>query len=298
MSHVKNVQQIKTMKTKERVRQAEELRRQMQSEQNEPEHPNHSSSDSEVDHEEELEGSESDVLEQNSNGESEESDSDDESRREAQGAKKVRRSREIAAMPSKSTKYIYGKNRYEWSLDPPAPRLRNTTPAGQNYGPCGIGNGAIVTSEGEAWSLLLLDNLLEKIKVHTNEQIARKRPDFSEDLTYTHDLDVVKLKALLALPYFSELQGSVHRNVRELYGKISSSIFRATMPRQRFEFLLSFLRFDDKSMRDQRKQTDTLAHIREIWDGFSNNSKSNLNPGKNVTIDEQLLSFRGRCGLR
>lgn len=166
------------------------------------------------------------------------------------------------------------------------------------FGPRGIGNGATVTSEGEAWSLLLPDELLEKIVIHTNERIARKRLDFLEDLTYTHDLDLIELKALLALLYFSGLQGSVRRNMKELYGKLSSPIYRAMMPRQRFEFLLTFLRFDDKFTRDQRKLTDKLAPIREIWNIFINNCKSNFKPGKNVTINEQLLSFRGRCAFR
>lgn len=283
------------METRTRARQAEEIRRVMET--NEIEIPNDSSSDSENDNVEELEGSESDGFEneKNSNNENENDSSDDEARREAQTAKRARISRNLTATTSK---FIYGKNRYKWSLNPPGPRSRRSRFVTENFGPCGIENGATVTSEGEAWSLLLPDELLEKIVIHTNERIARKRLDFSEDLTYTHDLDLIELKALLALLYFSGLQGSVRRNMKELYGKLSSPIYRATMPRQRFEFLLTFLRFDDKSTRDQRKLTDKLAPIREIWNIFINNCKSNFKPGKNVTIDEQLLSFRGRCAFR
>lgn len=275
--------------TRSRVRSAEEIRRVLQAAENVDELPNDSSSDSEVDHEEELEGSDTST-------ESEKESSNDEVSQEAERAKKPRTSRNTAV--STSTNNIYGKNRYKWSLIPPAPRSRSTTPASQDFGPCGIGDAANVSNEGQTWSLLLPDPLLEKVVTYTNQTIAQKWSSSQEDLTYTHDLDILELKALLGLLYFSGLQGITRRNIKVMYGKLSSPIFRATMPRQRFEFLLSHLRFDDKSTRGERKKTDKLAAIREIWDNFISNSKNYFKPGETVTIDEQLLSFRGRCAFR
>lgn len=47
-----------------------------------------------------------------------------------------------------------------------------------------------------------------------------------------------------------------------------------------------------------RRQTDRLAPIRYIFDTFVENCKANYSASEYVTIDEMLLSFRGRCGFR
>lgn len=70
------------------------------------------------------------------------------------------------------------------------------------------------------------------------------------------------------------------------------------MSKNRFEFLLNCLRFDDKSTREERKAQDKFAPIREIWDLFIQNCNKNYTPSEHVTIDEQLLGFRGRCPFK
>ena len=77
-----------------------------------------------------------------------------------------------------------------------------------------------------------------------------------------------------------------------------SLIFRATISRNRFEEIITCLRFDDKATREERKKTDKFAPIREIWSDFQNNIRTCYTPGSFVTVDEQLLGFRGRCPFR
>ncbi|KAI3358342.1 hypothetical protein L3Q82_014779 [Scortum barcoo] len=69
----------------------------------------------------------------------------------------------------------------------------------------------------------------------------------------------------------------------------------ATMGLSRFEDIRRFLRFDDKRTRDYRLQTDHMAAFRYIWDLFIVNCKQRFIPNDCVTIDEQLVPFRGRC---
>lgn len=247
------------------------------------------SSDSEIDSEEELEGSDEENLDENC---SDSVDSDD-----AIVAQDAQRQKKRPRLESRS-KFLFGKNRYKWSVDPPCPRSRTSTPSVPMEGPRGLGAGATVGSRVAAWSLLLPDEALQKIILHTNEAITRAESRYSSGSTFTHKIDLPELKAFIGLLYISGIQGSTRRNTKTLYGKLSSPVFRATMPRARFEFLLSVLRFDDKSTRHERRETDKLAPIRELWNTFIGNSKSNFDPGQNVTIDEQLLSFRGRCAFR
>lgn len=75
-------------------------------------------------------------------------------------------------------------------------------------------------------------------------------------------------------------------------------VIAGTMSRARFQAITSFLRFDDSHTRDIRKATDKLAPLRELFDIFQENFKRAYNPGSHVTVDEQLVSFRGRCSFR
>ncbi|GBP13516.1 hypothetical protein EVAR_6870_1 [Eumeta japonica] len=70
------------------------------------------------------------------------------------------------------------------------------------------------------------------------------------------------------------------------------------MSRERFDFLLNCLRFDDKSTRDERKAQDKFAPIREWWEVFIQICRDSYKAGSYLTIDEQLLGFRGRCPFR
>ena len=64
------------------------------------------------------------------------------------------------------------------------------------------------------------------------------------------------------------------------------------MSLQRFKYILKFLRFDD---RDQRDKSDRLAPIRSILELFVKQLPRHFLPSENVTVDEQLVPFRGRC---
>lgn len=58
------------------------------------------------------------------------------------------------------------------------------------------------------------------------------------------------------------------------------------------------LRFDDKSTWDQRRKTDKFAPISDIRENIDTNSKRYYKPHEYMTIDEQLVVYRGRCPFR
>jgi len=62
--------------------------------------------------------------------------------------------------------------------------------------------------------------------------------------------------------------------------------------------LLPCLRFDNKQTRTVREAEDKFAAVKEIWEPFVKNCQDIYCPRENVTVDEQLLDFRGRCIFR
>ena len=72
-------------------------------------------------------------------------------------------------------------------------------------------------------------------------------------------------------------------------------MYKETMSVERFGQIRRFLRFDDKRTREFRLQTDHMAAFIDIWDLFILNCKKWYSPHECVTIDEQLVPFKGRC---
>ncbi|XP_029929045.1 piggyBac transposable element-derived protein 4-like [Myripristis murdjan] len=73
------------------------------------------------------------------------------------------------------------------------------------------------------------------------------------------------------------------------------------MPLKRFFRLSAALRFDDRATRRERAEAaggDRLAAVRELWDAWTARLPLLYDPGPHVTVDEQLVPFRGRCSFR
>lgn len=107
--------------------------------------------------------------------------------------------------------------------------------------------------------------------------------------------------AFLGLLILAGVYKSQRENIKDIWSKdesIRRNIFTATLSRERFQHFIWYLRFDDKSTRRERLSTDKLAHIRHIWDLFVLNCKRAFTPYETVTVDEQLVSFRGRCSFK
>ena len=80
-----------------------------------------------------------------------------------------------------------------------------------------------------------------------------------------------------------------------LYGCM---FYRVLFSKARFEFLLRAIRFDDQATRQARLRTDKFCDIRELCDSVMVNCRNNWEAGQFVTVDEQLVPFRGRCPFR
>ncbi|KAJ8930546.1 hypothetical protein NQ314_016643 [Rhamnusium bicolor] len=118
--------------------------------------------------------------------------------------------------------------------------------------------------------------------------------------TSLKETDVVELKAYLGLLIFTSVFNSNHENIETLFATDGSGrdIFRAVMSAKRFAILLSALRFDNRVDREVRRKVDPTAPISFIFKSFIENCQNVCGDGQSATIDEILVSFRGRCRFK
>ncbi|XP_071639586.1 piggyBac transposable element-derived protein 4-like [Temnothorax longispinosus] len=142
--------------------------------------------------------------------------------------------------------------------------------------------------------------MVDDIVKYTNMYIESKR----NTVSYKREKDCrdttrCEILALIGTLFFIGTKKGSYTNVLELWATNGTGIqtLRAVMGYKRFLFLLRCLRFDDKSTRSERKQTDKLAPIRSMLDSFVRNCKNSYTVSEYVTIDEMLHPFRGRCSF-
>ncbi|KAL1266164.1 hypothetical protein QQF64_001839 [Cirrhinus molitorella] len=109
------------------------------------------------------------------------------------------------------------------------------------------------------------------------------------------DHDWTDLQAFIGLLFLAGVYRSRHEAINSLWhSEAGRPIFRATMSLKEFTNLSRVFCF---YKRDKRKK-DKLAPVRKIWDKWVERLSLLYNPGPNVTVDEWLVRFRGRCPFK
>ena len=79
---------------------------------------------------------------------------------------------------------------------------------------------------------------------------------------------------------------------------LSRHFYAAIMSHNRFADILRYIRFDDSATREERKVKDKLAPLREVRNIFSQNCKDCYDATEVGCVDEQLVTFHGRCSFK
>lgn len=155
-----------------------------------------------------------------------------------------------------------------------------------------------VPDELSSFFQFITEEMIEKIVTYTNIFIRATQENYTRERD-AKETTKEEILALLGMFYMAGLKKLSHTDFRELWATDGTGlmIFQACMGYKRFLFLLRCLRFDNVNDREQRKQSDKLAAIREILDQFVQKCKQNYCPGECLTIDEMLIPFRGRCSF-
>ena len=93
---------------------------------------------------------------------------------------------------------------------------------------------------------------------------------------------------------------SKNENVAQLWSKEDGRpIFNQIMSRNRCQqILIRVLQCDDANSRRRNRFEDKFQPIRDVFEEWDLNLRDPYNPRLRMTVDEQLMWFRGRCPFR
>lgn len=152
---------------------------------------------------------------------------------------------------------------------------------------------------------MLFDNImLENIVKHTNEYAAELlcSAGVSENsrITRWRDLTVPEFKTFLGLLLHT---GTVRLNRLQDYWKqhylFNLPCFRDHMSRDRFLLILRCLHFSKNAQQPGQPQTpDRLHKVRRLIDDFNNKMTAVYYPQRELSLDEEMVLWRGRLLFR
>lgn len=205
---------------------------------------------------------------------------------------------------SVSRNYFIGKDGTKWQKNPPRINVRTRNENIIKETPGVKSHARNKKSHLECFELFLSEDILYSILIHTNNRIQTNlllKYGTSETIDCTRsEITLIELKALIGLLILAGVYRAGRENLEDLWATDGTGIeiFRLTMTRNRFTFLLNNLRFDDMLTRTERASTDRLAPIRHIFECFVTNCQDAYTPYEYLTLDEELVAFRGKCGFR
>ncbi|KAK1885696.1 PiggyBac transposable element-derived protein 4 [Dissostichus eleginoides] len=152
--------------------------------------------------------------------------------------------------------------------------------------------GFSTVSPIDAWKLFITDSILEEVLRCTNMEGRRVATNRGKEWK---KLSKEELMAFIGLTILAGSEKNWDVPIRVLFGSpLHNPMYKATMSIGRFEDIRRLLCFDDKRTRASQLETDHMTAFRYIWDLFLVNCRQKFIPSDCVTVDEQLVPFRGR----
>ena len=145
----------------------------------------------------------------------------------------------------------------------------------------------------DSFRLFFRDKLLEKVRNWT----------YAEGLLVYKDkwaaINQFEFDKFLGVVIFIGVYKSNNENVARLWSKEDGRpIFKKLMSRNRYQQILRVLRFDDANSRRRNRSEDKFQLIRDVFEQWDLNLRDAYTPGPQMTVDELLVCFRGRCPFR
>lgn len=197
--------------------------------------------------------------------------------------------------------YYLGKNgETKWSKVTPPVNIRTRAHNLVKHLPGPKGKARETKTDIEILDLFLTDTVINIIVTSTNIYIGTVRSNFDRARDARHT-DSLEIRAFIGLLYLIGSLRCSRKNIHQLWDNSRGNGLEScylTMSEKRFRFLLRCIRFDDVRDRSTRREIDKLAPIRELFELMVDSFQRYFVPSEYVTIDEQLLAFRGNCPFR
>ena len=206
---------------------------------------------------------------------------------------------EVNNLKTDAKQVYYGKDGTEWKSSPPCPqKVRAHNIIKGKINKVVLPPNKFINDPLDCFFLFMSDDVLKSIVKYTNEEAEREYKNRNLKQVWK-PTDETEMKCFLGLLYTAGHLKAKHLSVDSLWDrKYGPPIFRAAMSNNRFKHLCIFIRFDDKTTRSVRRQRDKLAPIRYVWEKVNTCLRKYYEPGVNLTVDEQLVPFRGKCPFR
>ncbi|XP_008552701.1 piggyBac transposable element-derived protein 4-like [Microplitis demolitor] len=151
----------------------------------------------------------------------------------------------------------------------------------------------------QCFVIFILEDTLSSIVIFTNEKLIEIQRNHFRPRDYS-PTTIDEIRALLELLFLAGTMKTSHVNLRNLRSTdgMAPKYFRSVMPYCRFALLLRVLRFDDIDTRATRSKEDKFALIRDVWETFNEQCLKAYSPGENLTVDDMMSYFEGRCSFR
>lgn len=188
------------------------------------------------------------------------------------------------------------RNETEWKKRPfPATRVRSHNVIQRPLGP--KGTAANASTPLQCFELFFDPNIIDLLVNNTNLYIATIHSNYQRerDAKLT---TVTEMRAFVGLLLILGVNRSGRQNLKDFWDNSIGTgleLVYLTMSINRFRFLIRAIRFDDTQDRLQRQEVDKLAAIRCFIEAMRSRCLEYFTPSEYLTLDEQLVAFRGRC---
>ena len=148
-----------------------------------------------------------------------------------------------------------------------------------------------ISDETKIFKLYINEEVVSMITTFTNLEGAHSFPKWEPT---TNQEMWALIGALMTIGHMKQTMSDTTTLWSKEYG---IPILRSAMSGRRFKDLMAAIRFDDKCSRAPRRAQDKFAAIQEVFSIVNSKLLHHYIPGVNLTVNEQLMPYRGRCSF-
>lgn len=146
----------------------------------------------------------------------------------------------------------------------------------------------------EAFHLFFTPEMTREILRHTNRKACDVRRESQIVRGFMSNFTYDEICACIGIILRAGLDRDNMTDIGDLWNAVEGRpFFRAVIAQKRFVFFLRCIRFDNYRTRPQRLKDDRLAAVSSMWEQFIGNLRRHYIPNETLTVDEQLVGYRG-----